>query len=72
MSIFIYNIDVYLLHSNSALASLCCMFALLSFAFAMFVDSKSESLGLGWATSVLGFIRVAVAPFPFTMEVWES
>jgi hypothetical protein len=65
MSTFIYNIDIYLLHSNSALASLCCMFALLS----MFVDSKSESLGVGWAASVLNFIR---ALHVCAVEVWEE
>lgn len=37
----------------------------LSAAFPLFVTQMYEALGVGWATSVLGFVALAMAPIPW-------
>lgn len=42
----------------------------LSFAFPMFALQMFETLGAGWATSVLGFLTLAMAPIPWVFWVY--
>jgi hypothetical protein len=37
----------------------------LSTAFPLFVPQMYDALGVGWATSLLGFVAVAMAPIPW-------
>lgn len=65
MSSIAYMIDVYLLNANSALAVTAFVRSLLAAGFPLFANSMYERLGVGWASSLLGFLFVAVVPFPF-------
>lgn len=42
----------------------------MSFAFPMFALRMFESLGVGWATSVLGFLTLVMAPIPWCFWVF--
>ena len=54
-----YTIDVYMWHANSAF--------LRSFAgggFPLFATAMFHNLGVNWATSLLGFLCIAMIPAP--------
>jgi hypothetical protein len=61
---FNYIIDVYLMQANSALAGNALIRSLLGAAFPLFANVLYQRLGVAWATSVLGFISVAMIPVP--------
>ncbi|RDW72927.1 hypothetical protein BP6252_06834 [Coleophoma cylindrospora] len=65
MSSIVYLIDVYLLNANSALAINTFIRSGIAASFPMFATYMYEGLGVAWATSVLGFVCVALIPFPF-------
>lgn len=60
----IYIIDCYLLNANSALAASACVRALMAAGFPLFSEQMYEKLGVDWATSLLGFLCLAMLPFP--------
>ena len=60
-----YLVDVYLLNANSALAANAFVGALFGAAFPLFCDYMYKALGVDWATSLIGFVAVAMIPFPF-------
>lgn len=39
-------------------------------AFPLFVNPMFHGLGIGWASSVLGFVAVAMIPIPFLFYVY--
>ena len=39
-----------------------------AFSFPLFIVQVYEALGVGWATSLLGFIFVALVPVPFALS----
>ncbi|EPE28666.1 MFS general substrate transporter [Glarea lozoyensis ATCC 20868] len=59
-----YIIDVYLMYANSALAGNTFVRSLFGAGFPMFAAAMFHSLGVDWATSVLGFISIAFLPCP--------
>jgi len=63
--IFTFLVDAYPLYAASALAAN--SFARSSFAaaFPLFGNQMYEKLGYQWATSLLAFLTVAMAPFPY-------
>ncbi|KOS17271.1 putative drug/proton antiporter [Escovopsis weberi] len=63
--IFTFTVDAYPLYAASALAAN--TFARCSFAaaFPLFGIQMYEKLGFQWASSLLGFLTLAMAPFPF-------
>lgn len=61
----IYIIDVYLMNANSALAATAFARALMAAGFPLFATYMYKDLGVDWATSLLGFLCVAMVPFPF-------
>jgi hypothetical protein len=60
-----YLVDVYLLNANSALAANAFLRALFAAAFPLFAKYLYQRLGVDWATSLIGFLAVAMIPFPF-------
>ena len=59
-----YIIDVYLMHANSAIAANTLLRSLASGGFPLFATAMYHTLGVAWATSLLGFLTVAFFPVP--------
>ena len=59
-----YLIDVYLVFANSAISANTLMRSTVGAAFPMFAQAMYEHLGVDWATSLLGFLGVAMAGIP--------
>ena len=64
-----YLIDVYLLNANSALAANICVRSATAAAFPLFADYMYQRLGSEWATSLLAFLCLAMAPI--TWVLWR-
>lgn len=65
MSGVVYIVDVYLSAANSAHAANAFARAAFAAAFPLFGTYLFEGLGVQWATSLLGFLCVALLPAPF-------
>ena len=59
-----YIIDVYLMYANSAIAGNTFIRSLAGAGFPMFATAMYHTLGVAWATSLLGFLNVAFLPVP--------
>ncbi|KAJ5537147.1 hypothetical protein N7513_010333 [Penicillium frequentans] len=59
-----YIIDVYMMFANSAIAANTLVRSTLGGAFPLFAAQMYDNLGVDWASSVLGFITVAMIPIP--------
>lgn len=60
-----YLIDCYGRYSASALAANAILRSLFGASFPLFSHRMYETLGSAWATSILGFFAVAMAPLPY-------
>lgn len=67
-----YIIDMYLMFANSALAAQTLVRSLLGGAFPMFSLHMYGKLGVDWASSLLGFLTVAMIPFPILFYVYGA
>ncbi|KAK1815328.1 hypothetical protein LTR12_010298 [Friedmanniomyces endolithicus] len=67
-----YIIDVYMMHSNSAIAGNTVIRSFVGAAFPMFAKYMYKSLGVQWATSVLGFVAVGLIPVPILFFVYGA
>jgi hypothetical protein len=65
MTISTYMIDAYTVYAASATASATVFRALLGALLPLAGPSMYSALGVGWGTSVLGFISLAMTPLPF-------
>ena len=65
-----YLTDCYARFSASALAANTMLRSLFGAAFALFAIQLYDDLGTPWATSLLGFIALALAPVPLLL--WKS
>ncbi|KAK8854610.1 hypothetical protein IAR55_003349 [Kwoniella newhampshirensis] len=72
VSLFNYIIDVYLWSAASALASATVVRSLFGAAFPLFATQMYEKLGTQWASSVLGFIALLMAPIPMVLMMYGS
>ncbi|RAL14830.1 MFS transporter [Aspergillus homomorphus CBS 101889] len=59
-----YIIDVYLMFANSAIAANTLIRSSLGGAFPLFATQMYNKLGVDWASSLLGFITLAMIPIP--------
>lgn len=59
-----YIIDVYLMHANSAIAANTLVRSVAGGGFPLFATALYHTLGVAWATSLLGFLTVAFLPVP--------
>ncbi|EMC96617.1 hypothetical protein BAUCODRAFT_69506 [Baudoinia panamericana UAMH 10762] len=71
MSATLYLMDFYgpLFGASAMGANNIARYAL-GFAFPLFAVQMYEGLGTGWATSLLGFVSLALAPIPFAFYVY--
>lgn len=67
-----YLIDVYLMFANSAIAANTLIRSGAGAAFPLFAVQMYHGLGVDWASSLLGFISVAMIPIPFLFFFYGS
>jgi multidrug resistance protein len=59
-----YIIDVYMWHANSGIAANTLLRSLAGAGFPLFATAMYHTLGVAWATSLLGFLCIAMIPAP--------
>ncbi|KAF9892439.1 hypothetical protein FE257_001547 [Aspergillus nanangensis] len=59
-----YIIDVYMMFANSAIAANTLIRSSLGGAFPLFAVQMYNKLGVAWASSLLGFLTIAMIPIP--------
>lgn len=70
LSATLYLTDAYgAVYGASASSSNTFLPYLVSAAFPMVIVQMYQELGFGWATSLLGFIKVLLVPIPFAFYV---
>jgi multidrug resistance protein len=67
LALFNYVIDTYLFVAASALAANTVCRSLVGAAFPLFARQMYERLGTPWASSLLGFIALAMVPIPLVL-----
>ncbi|GAB1196244.1 hypothetical protein APSETT444_005513 [Aspergillus pseudonomiae] len=67
ISLLTYVTDAYKIYSASALAASVIMRSIVGALFPLAADPLYSTLGVGWATSVLGFASLACIPIPFAL-----
>ena len=65
-----YIIDVYLRYANSAIAGNTLVRSMLGAGFPLFATAMYNKLGVAWATSLLGFLTVAMVPVPILFYIY--
>ncbi|CZR56685.1 probable MFS multidrug transporter [Phialocephala subalpina] len=65
-----YLIDTFARFSASAVAANTFLRSVFAAAFPLFVNPMFHNLGIGWASSILGFVAVAMIPIPFLFYVY--
>ncbi|KAG0696052.1 major facilitator superfamily domain-containing protein [Suillus ampliporus] len=67
LALFNYIIDAYLASAASALAASTVARSLFGAGFPLFATQMYDKLGPEWASSLLGFIALILAPIPFVL-----
>jgi hypothetical protein len=70
VSCFNYIIDVYLWAAASALAGTTVVRSLFGAGFPLFATQMYAKLGTQWASSLLGFIALVLAPIPILLTIY--
>ncbi|KAJ5301432.1 hypothetical protein N7508_006295 [Penicillium antarcticum] len=70
ISLLTYVTDAYGIYSASALAASVIVRSIAGALFPLAADPMYNSLGVSWATSLLGFISLACIPIPFALLHW--
>lgn len=65
-----YLVDVYLFDANSALAANAFVRSIVAASFPLFSTYMYENLGVNWASSLLGFLCVALIPAPIIFYIY--
>ncbi|RDW79179.1 MFS transporter [Aspergillus mulundensis] len=65
-----YIIDVYMMFANSAIAANTLIRSSLGGAFPLFATQMYHKLGVPWASSLLGFITLAMIPIPIIFFIY--
>ncbi|KAH8888491.1 putative MFS multidrug transporter [Thozetella sp. PMI_491] len=68
----VYIVDVYTVHSNSAMSIHVVVRSLVAASFPMFAGPMYDKLGVEWATSLLAFLCVAMIPAPILFLIYGS
>ena len=66
----VYLMDIYKQNAASALAGNAFVRAALACAFPLIAGPMYKQLGVEWATSLLGFLCLALAPFPVVFSIY--
>lgn len=67
-----YIIDCYLMNANSAIAGNTLIRSFAGAGFPLFAVQMYHKLGVGWATSLLGFLAVAFVPVPILFFIYGA
>jgi hypothetical protein len=67
-----YIIDVYLMYANSAIAGNTLVRSAMGGAFPLFATQMYQKLGVDWASSLLGFLTVAMIPIPILFYIYGA
>ncbi|EPX75141.1 spermidine family transporter [Schizosaccharomyces octosporus yFS286] len=67
-----YIVDCYMDISASAIAANTLFRSSFGAAFPLFTTQMFNNLGIGWAGSLVGFVAVALIPFPFFLFIYGS
>ncbi|KAK4684849.1 MFS transporter, DHA1 family, multidrug resistance protein, partial [Tremellales sp. Uapishka_1] len=70
VSLFNYVIDVYLWSAATALAGTTVCRSVFGAVFPLFANQMFEALGTQWASSLLGFIALILAPIPMVLSYY--
>jgi hypothetical protein len=65
-------IDVYLMFANSAIAANTLFRSALGGGFPLFATQMYKTLGIPWATSLLGFLTAAMIPVPILFYIYGA
>ena len=72
LGLFNYTIDAYLFVAASALSSMTVVRSLFGAGFPLFATQMYEELNPRWASTLLGFIALAMTPIPFVLKKFGS
>ncbi|KAJ6621614.1 MFS general substrate transporter [Mycena sp. CBHHK59/15] len=72
LSLFNYIIDTYLFVAASALAANTVVRSIFGAVFPLFATQMYDALGPRWASSLLGFVALAMVPIPFVLMKFGS
>jgi MFS family permease len=67
-----YIIDVYMMFANSAIAANTLVRSALGGSFPLFATQMYHNLGVNWASSLLGFITIAMIPIPILFFIYGA
>ncbi|KAJ5812968.1 Major facilitator superfamily domain general substrate transporter [Penicillium robsamsonii] len=67
-----YIIDVYMMFANSAIAANTLIRSIVGGSFPLFATQMYRNLGVAWASSVLGFITLAMIPIPLLFFIYGA
>jgi DHA1 family multidrug resistance protein-like MFS transporter len=65
-----FIVDIYLTSAASAMAANTCIRSFVAAGFPLAAPRMYKTLGTAWATSVLGFLCVAVVPAPILFYIY--
>ncbi|RMJ13497.1 hypothetical protein CDV36_006839 [Fusarium kuroshium] len=65
MSIQAYFVDAYTVYAASALGANTVVRSVMASVLPLAVPKMNESLGIGWASSLLAFLAILLLPFPY-------
>lgn len=65
-----YIIDCYMMNANSAIAANTFLRSLAGAGFPLFATAMYHTLGIDWASSLLGFLAVGLAPVPILFFIY--
>ncbi|KAI6153722.1 major facilitator superfamily domain-containing protein [Pisolithus tinctorius] len=68
LSLLNYIIDAYMVVAASALAANTVIRSIFGAVFPLFANQMYDRLGAQWASSLLGFVALAMAPIPFALS----
>lgn len=65
-----YIVDAYLLHANSAIAGNTFMRSFFGAGFPLFTTAMFHTLGVQWASTLLGCLALLLLPVPFLFYIY--
>ncbi|KAI5298902.1 hypothetical protein KEM55_002801, partial [Ascosphaera atra] len=71
-SLMTYQTDIYGIYSGSALAAAACLRSVTGALVPLAAHKMYGNLGIGWASSLLGFIVVGMLPIPYLLRYYAG
>jgi Major Facilitator Superfamily len=67
-----YLIDAFTVYAASAVAAITFLRSVFAAAFPLFATPMFHNMGVPWASSVLGFVAIALMPIPFLFHIFGA